>query len=171
VLGGTGQVGVAVARRLLGSGWDVDLTGRNRPRLGAEGARFLRSDRTDADDLRAAIGSGVDLLVDNVCYTAEQARLLLPFLDLVGSTVMVSSKAVYVDANGNHSNSDEPPRFDGPIREAQATLAPCDADYRTREGYGANKVAAEQVFLDSGSPVTVVRPSKVHGAGAFRPRE
>ncbi|MGH8981011.1 MAG: NAD-dependent epimerase/dehydratase family protein, partial [Acidimicrobiales bacterium] len=39
------------------------------------------------------------------------------------------------------------------------------------EGYGPNKVAAEQVLLDSGHPVTVLRPSKVHGAWSRRPRE
>ena len=44
-------------------------------------------------------------------------------------------------------------------------------DHESREGYGANKVAAEHVLLDSGRPVTVLRPSKVHGAGAARPRE
>ena len=67
---------------------------------------------------------------------------------------MISSKAVYVDAAGNHSNSDDPPRYDGPIRETQPTLAPLDIDYRSREGYGANKVAAEHVLLDSGLPVS-----------------
>ena len=44
-------------------------------------------------------------------------------------------------------------------------------DHTTREGYGANKVAAEQLLLDSGLPVTVLRPSKVHGAGARLARE
>jgi nucleoside-diphosphate-sugar epimerase len=84
---------------------------------------------------------------------------------------MLSSKAVYVDAAGNHSNSDVRPRFDGPIRETQPTVAPSDIGYMTREGYGANKVAAEQVFLGSDRPVTVVRPSKVHGPGSANPRE
>lgn len=171
VLGGTGQVGVAVARRLLAAGWEVELTGRNAPRVDVDGARFLRSDRTDPDDLRAAIGAGADLLVDNVCYTAAQARLVLPFLDLVGSTVMLSSKAVYVDDEGRHSNSPGGPRFREPIRETQPTLPPGDMPYDSPEGYGPNKVAAEEVFLDSGQPVTIVRPSKVHGAGAENPRE
>ncbi|HST25713.1 MAG TPA: NAD-dependent epimerase/dehydratase family protein [Gaiellaceae bacterium] len=171
VLGGTGQVGVAVARRLIAAGWEVDLTGRRPPRVEVDGARFLRSDRTDPDDLRAALGAGADLLVDNVCYTADQARLLVPLLGVVGSTVMLSSKAVYVDAAGNHTNSDIRPRFDGPIPETQPTMAPGDMPYDSREGYGANKVAAERVFLDSGRPVTVIRPSKVHGPGAERPRE
>ena len=84
---------------------------------------------------------------------------------------MLSSKAVYVDAAGNHSNSDTRPAFDGPIAEGQPTMAPGDGDFRTREGYGANKVAAEQVLLDSGLPITVLRPSKIHGAGAAQPRE
>src|SRR6476659_4738154 len=62
VLGGTGQVGVAVARRLLNAGWDVDLTGRHHPNLEVEGARFIRSDRSDPSDLRTAFGAGADLL-------------------------------------------------------------------------------------------------------------
>jgi nucleoside-diphosphate-sugar epimerase len=171
VLGGTGQVGIAVARRLLAAGWEVDLTGRNPPRADVGGARFLRSDRTDPGDLRSAVGDGADLLVDNVCYTAEQARAIIPLLGAVGSTVMLSSKAVYVDEEGRHPNSDEPPQFAGPIRETQPTMAPRGIDYMSREGYGANKVAAEHVYLDSGLPVTVLRPSKVHGPGAARPRE
>jgi nucleoside-diphosphate-sugar epimerase len=162
---------VAIARRLIAAGWDVDLTGRNTPRVEVEGARFLRSDRTDPDDVRDAIGAGADVLVDNVCYTAAHARMLLPLLDVVGSTVMLSSKAVYVDAAGNHSNSDVRPDFGGPIKETQRTLPPGDMPYHSREGYGPNKVAAEQVLLQTGRPVTVVRPSKVHGPGSANPRE
>ncbi len=175
VLGGTGSIGRATARRLLASGWDVDLTGRdpaNMPsELEAAGARFIPGDRDDPAHLAAAIGDGVDLLVDNVCYTAEHARLLLPLLDGAGSTVMLSSKAVYVDSAGHHTNSDVGPHFDGPIRETQPTMAPSDVDYNSREGYGANKVAAEHAFLDADRPVTVIRPSKVHGAGAQQARE
>ncbi len=44
-------------------------------------------------------------------------------------------------------------------------------DFNSREGYGRNKVAAEQVLLDSGLPVTVLRPSKIHGEAARPPRE
>ena len=79
---------------------------------------------------------------------------------------MISSKAVYVDDHGNHTNSPVAPHFDGPVTESQPTMAPGDGDFQTREGYGANKVAAENVLLDSGAPVTVLRPSKIHGAGA-----
>ena len=175
VLGGTGAIGRATAQRLLAAGWQVDVTGRDAARmpadLAADGARFLAGDRGDADHLLAAFGDGADLLVDCVCFTAADARLVLPLARAAGSTVMISSKAVYVDDAGNHSNSDVAPHFDAPIRETQPTMAPGDGDYMTREGYGANKIAAERVLLDSGSPVTVLRPSKIHGPGARRPRE
>lgn len=170
ILGGTGAIGRATASRLLAGGWEIELTGRDPSRmpaeLAAQGARFTRSDRRDVPELSAA-----DLLVDCVCYTPADATALLPLARQSGSTVLISSKAVYVDAAGNHSNSDVAPRFEGPVRETQPTMAPKDVDYDSREGYGANKVAAEQVLLDSGLPVTVLRPSKIHGAGSARPRE
>jgi nucleoside-diphosphate-sugar epimerase len=173
VLGGTGMIGRATARRLLASGWDVDVTGRDPARMPAElaDARFVAADRHDARRLAAAFAGGADLLVDCIAYTAADAELVVPLARDAGSTVLISSKAVYVDAHGNHSNSDVAPRFDGPIRETQPTMAPGAGDYRTRAGYGANKVAAEHVLLASGAPVTVLRPSKVHGVGTTRPRE
>lgn len=175
ILGGTGLVGRATARRLLASGWLVDVTGRDPARMPSDiasaGGRFIRAERHDAAGLRAALGDDADLVVDCICYTAADARLLVPLLGAVGSAVMISSKAVYVDSAGRHSNSDAAPSFGGPIRETQQTLAPSDADHTTRDGYGANKVAAEHVLLDSGHPVTVLRPSKIHGEGATRARE
>jgi nucleoside-diphosphate-sugar epimerase len=175
IVGGTGLIGRAIASRLLAAGWQVDLTGRNPAHLpvdvAAAGGVFVAVERDDPDQLLAALGDGADLLVDCICFTADDATRLLPLVREAGSTVMISSKAVYVDSAGNHSNSATAPHFDGPIRETQPTMAPGDADHTTPEGYGANKVAAEQVLLDSGRPVTVLRPSKIHGAGALRPRE
>lgn len=176
ILGGTGLIGRAAARRLLAAGWEVDVVGRDRARLpedvAAAGGRFVAADRHDPGALAAALGAGADLLVDCLCFTAAHARSLLPLLADVGSTVMISTKAVYVDADGNHVNSAATPDFDGPVRESQPTVAPReDIDHRSGEGYGANKVAAEQVLLDSGHPVTVLRPSRVHGDGTAKPDE
>lgn len=50
-------------------------------------------------------------------------------------------------------------------------MKPGDMPYNSPQGHGANKVAAEQVLLDGDLPVTVLRPSKVHGQGAAPPRE
>ncbi|HEY2327701.1 MAG TPA: SDR family oxidoreductase [Gaiellaceae bacterium] len=164
ILGGTGAIGRATAWRLLTSGWEVEVTGRDpahlpRP-LAAAGVRFS-SDPTP----------GAELIVDCICFTAADAARLVELARDAESTVMVSSKAVYVDDAGNHTNSPVKPRFDGAIKETQPTMAPSFGDYTTAEGYGGNKVAAEQVLLDSGLPVTVLRPSKIHGAGSRQPRE
>ncbi len=173
ILGGTGAIGYAVARRLLDLGWRVELTGRDPAHRPPDlpGASFAPVARDDGEGMRALLGGGAHLVVDCACYTARQAEALLPLLGDVGATVMISSKAVYVDAEGRHSNSRSAPRFDGPIREGQPTLAPSDAPFDSPEGYGANKAAAEAVLLESGLPVTVLRPSKVHGAWSRRPRE
>jgi nucleoside-diphosphate-sugar epimerase len=140
--------------------------------VAAAGGQFVAADRGVSGELAATLGAGADLLVDCLCFTAEDARGLLPLLDDVGSAVMISTKAVYVDAEGNHVNSATAPDFGGPVRESQPTMAPReDIDYRSADGYGANKVAAERVLLDSGHPVTVLRPSRVHGDGTSKPDE
>lgn len=175
IIGGSGLVGRAISRRLLSTGWDVDVLARNAAHLPADlagsGVRFVAADRADGATIASAFGDGADLLVDCACFTGTHARALLPLAGNAASTVMISSKAVYVDAAGRHSNSADPPQFDGPILETQPTLAPGDMDFNSREGYGRNKVAAEQVLLDSGLPVTVLRPSKIHGEAARPPRE
>ena len=169
------MIGRAAARRLVRAGWQVDLTGRDPAHMPLDlteaGARFIPADRADPDALRQALGEGADLLVDCICFTAADARTLLPLAAHATSTALISSKAVYVDAYGNHSNSDTPPDYGGPVTENQPTLPPGDVDHRTREGYGPNKVAAELVALDSGLPISILRPSRVHGVGSERPRE
>src|SRR5687767_2128276 len=105
ILGGTGTIGRAAARRLLAAGWDVAAVGRDRSHLpedvAAAGGRFVAADRNESRDLAAVLGAGADLLIDCLCFTAAHARGLLPLLDDVGSTVMISTKAVYLDAAGN----------------------------------------------------------------------
>jgi nucleoside-diphosphate-sugar epimerase len=175
IIGGSGLVGRAISRRLVAANWQVDVVGRDPsnvpPDLAEAGVRFFAVDRADASALASAFGQGADVLVDCVCYTGAHAEALLPLARDAASTVMISSKAVYVDAAGRHSSSDDPPQYDGPIPESQPTLPPGDMPYNSREGYGPNKVAAEQVLLNSGLPVTILRPSKIHGEGARPPRE
>lgn len=179
ILGGTGAIGRSCAHRLTESGWDVTVTGRNRAAmpgsLARTGVSFLACDRQDHAgllDTLGALGPAPDLLVDAACYTAADVEVLLPLARDAGSVVLLSSKAVYVDDAGRTVNSDEPADYGGRISESQPTVAPrSDVYFDTREGYAVNKVAAEQAYLDSGVPVSVLRPSKVHGAGARRPRE
>ena len=169
------MIGRATARRLATAGWQVEVTGRDPahfpPDLAEAGIRFHAAERADAARLEAVLGAGADLLVDCICYTPADARLLLPLAEHATSTALISSKSVYVDAAGNHPQSDTQPDYGGPILESQPTMAPGDMDYRTREGYGANKVAAEHIALDSGLPISILRPGRVHGVGAKPARE
>jgi nucleoside-diphosphate-sugar epimerase len=175
VLGGNGQVGSAAAAALANIGWQVTSTGRTQSRfpqrLQDAGVRFSRSDRHHAQDLRMVLAEGADVVIDCIGYTAEHARMLVACRDSISSVVFIYSKAVYVDEHGRHANSAEPPEFAAPVTEQQPTLAPADIDFDSAAGYGPNKVAAEQVLLDSGLAVSVLRPSRVHGLGATRPRE
>lgn len=175
ILGGTGLIGRAVAHRLATTGWEVTVTGREAsrmpPELNALGVRFVSVQREDPAALASMVGSGADLVVDCVCFTADQAGLLVPLLSDIGSSVMLSSKAVYVDPQGRHMNSAQPPVFTTPVTEDTPTLPAGNGVVDSPLGYGTNKVAAEQRLLDSGYPVTVLRASKVHGVGASPARE
>ena len=94
IIGGTGAIGRATARRLLAAGWSVDLIGRNPARMprdiAAAGGRFIPAGRADRGQvqarggrrasggrragggrLEAAFGDGADLLVDCASYTAQ----------------------------------------------------------------------------------------------------
>ena len=175
VLGGNGPVGSTAALRLASAGWEVTSTGQAQRRfpqaLADVGVRFVRSDRYAADDLEQVLRTGADLVVDCVGYTAEHARLLVPFQQSIGSLVFISSKAVYVDDEGRHANSDEPPTFAGPCGPDATDDDALGCLLQLREGYGANKVAAEVALLDSGMSVQRLRPSRIHGVGAARPLE
>ncbi|MEO9140211.1 MAG: SDR family oxidoreductase [Jatrophihabitans sp.] len=176
ILGGTGAIGGATAARLAAGGWSVDVTGRNPTSMPHElsdaGVRFHRIERSEVAAIEHLVGGGVDLLVDLLAYRGAQVRALLPVMASAGCSVLVSTRAVYVDADGRHINGAEPPWFRAPIGEDNATLAPAgdEVDPFSREGYAPSKVAAEHVALDSGLPVTVIRPSKVHGRWARNAR-
>ncbi len=176
ILGGTGAIGGATAQRLSKKGWRVDITGRDRSAMPDEltvtGVRFHAIDRANAEAIGRLVGGGVDLLVDALAYRASDVEELLPVMRAAGSIVIVSSRAVYVDATGRHINGDEPPDFGAPLSESNPTLAPAAAgvDPFSRAGYAPSKVAVERIALGSGLPVTVIRPSKVHGRWARNAR-
>ncbi|WP_298346658.1 NAD(P)-dependent oxidoreductase [Ferrimicrobium sp.] len=171
ILGGTGAIGHAASQRLRANGWDVTLTSHTSPSSNKEHFISIIANRHDPHQLRRVLSGGADLLIDYLCYQADDAVMLLPYLSDITKTIMISSKAVDVDQRGRHSNSDKPADCAGPIDETCATLRPNGLEPNTREGYGANKIAAEETLLDSGASVAILRPSKIHGAHARRPRK
>ena len=171
ILGGTGAIGRATAHRLLDAGWQVDLTGRDPAHLpaalAAAGARFAVSDRGDPGQLAAILGDGADLLVDCVCFTAADATALLALARAADSTVLISSKAVYVDEAGHHSNSAVRPDFGGPVRETQPTPDPGAGTTRLRRATGRTRSRPSSCWTAACRSACCARPrSTARGPGS-----
>ena len=80
---------MAADQSRVGSG---RLTGRDGRRMPADladaGVRLFASDRRDSAALATVFGSGADLLVDAVCFTADDAATLMPHLADVTATAI-----------------------------------------------------------------------------------
>jgi len=167
IVGGTGNVGGAIARRLRDTGWDVTVASRSGGRPDElHGLRAVQLDRDDEGALAMAHGS--DVIVDVVPYERRHAEQLLE-LD-VGAIVAISSASVYADEHGRTLDEaqgvDDFPDFPLPIPETQPTVAPGDATYSTK------KVALELALLENGRvPATILRPCAIYGRGDRLARE
>src|SRR5712692_2966608 len=166
VLGVSGQIGTAVARRILAEGWSV--RGLHQPGAPLPGdlaaVEVVIGDRND-DAVLARVLGGADGVVDTIAYKSAHARQLLECARDVGALAVVSSVAVYADDRG-HSMDRPEPMFPVPVTESQTLVA---ADDMT---YGGGKVGLENVLLDAGKlPVTALRPAAVCGPGSRHLRE
>lgn len=140
ILGGTGQIGKAIARNLLTAGWDVSIASRGvrsvSEDLTARGAKFVAVDRENSQDLVRALNDGADALIDVTAYGPAEGRQLLDVQHGVGALVVVSSSSVYRDDLGrtlDEAAQNGFPEFPDPIAESQPTVAPGEANYSTRK--------------------------------------
>ncbi|WP_010203613.1 NAD-dependent epimerase/dehydratase family protein [Salinibacterium sp. PAMC 21357] len=170
VLGTSGQIGAAAIPALLRDGWTVRAGSRSAHDW-PDSVEGVLVDREIDESFRAALGQGVDVLVDCVAYTAAHARQIVNSADRIGSAVVISSISVYADAQGRTldeaSDEDSFPQLPLPIVESQR---------RTPAGpttYSSRKVAMEDVLLndDVRVPVSVLRPGAIYGPGSVHPRE
>ena len=169
LIGGNGMIGRAAARALAGDGWEVVALSRSGslPEGLAElGVQAAVADRGDDAQLRDALGSGADVVLDTMAFTREQGEQLNALAGLVGSLVVISSASVYADDEGRALDGEgETPRMPVPILETQRTAEPGDATYSTR------KAELEQTLLEGPLPATLLRACAIHGHGAKHPRE
>jgi nucleoside-diphosphate-sugar epimerase len=169
IVGGTGQTGTAIARTLAKSGWSVVVSARGERKAPAGDFEIVRLDRNEPGSLKAAIGDGVDLLVDVVPFRLEDAEQLLRLGDRCGAVIAISSASVYADESGRSLDEAQTPAelplFRAPIGEDQATVLPGPETYSTR------KVAIEQRLLAGAVPTTILRPCAVYGPRGSLSRE
>jgi len=170
LIGGTGLIGRAAARALAEDGWDVVAVSRSGTLpdgLAELGVESVVADRADDTQLRAALGSGADVLYDSVAMHREHGEQLNGLDGLVGSLIVISTGSVYADDAGRALDGEggEPPVLPVPIPETQRTAEPGDATYSTQ------KAELEQTLLQGPLPATLVRACAIHGPGAKNPRE
>jgi nucleoside-diphosphate-sugar epimerase len=169
LIGGNGMIGRAAARALVADGWQVVALSRSGtlPEGLAElGVQAVAGDREDDAQLRAALGSGADVVLDTIAQTRAHGEQLNGLDGLAGSLVVISTASVYADDQGRALDGEsEFPVLPVPVPETQQTAEPGDATYSTR------KAELEQTVLEGPLPSTVVRPCAIHGPGAKHPRE
>lgn len=173
IVGGGGQIGVAIATALLAKGWRVTLASRNAgvaiDALKRRGAAWVRLDRDAVGALDQALPARVDALIDTVAFDATHASQLLAVQGRVGALVVISSSSVYRDSLGRTLDEAREcgfPDFPAPIRETQPTVEPGPQTYSTR------KMALEQTLLNgSYIPVIILRPGALYGPFSTHPRE
>jgi nucleoside-diphosphate-sugar epimerase len=168
IVGGSGQIGQATARRLIDGGWRVTLAQR-RLLAPPDGCEVIELDRETPGAVARAIGPGVNAVIDTVAFDATHARQLLEVQQDVGAFVVISSASVYRDAQGRTIDEARVtgfPVFPEPIPEDHPTVEPGPQTYSTR------KVALERALLDGAHrPVTILRPGAIHGPHSTHPRE
>ncbi|MFZ0342906.1 MAG: NAD(P)-dependent oxidoreductase [Gaiellaceae bacterium] len=170
LIGGTGMIGRAAARALVGDGWEVVAVSRSGTLpdgLAELGVESVAADREDDAQLRVALGTGADVVLDTVAMGREHGEQLNGLAGLVGSLVVISTGSVYADDEGRALDGEggDPPAMPVPILEMQRTAEPGDATYSTR------KAELEQTLLHGPIPATLVRACAIHGPGAKLPRE
>ncbi|MCA1439557.1 NAD-dependent epimerase/dehydratase family protein [Ensifer sp. IC4062] len=168
IVGGTGQIGLAAARRLVGKAWEVTVVSRHATAL-PDNCRHIEGDARDAEKLRVVVGSDTDLLMSCVAFDAADAECLTEAGRAAGRIVAISSASVYRDDEGrtlDEASSRGFPAFSVPLTERSPTVAPGPETYSTR------KVAMESALLNRAAcPVTILRPCAIHGPESKHARE
>jgi nucleoside-diphosphate-sugar epimerase len=150
VVGGTGNISVAVVRSLLDVGHEVTIYNRGRTdRPVPKGVRVLLGDRHDRPAFEATMqAERFDAAIDMICYTADDAASDLRAFRGVRHLIHTSTVAV----------------FGGPLAELPTTE---DSPRRPVIPYGEGKVAADAVFAEATArgelPITVFMPAQTWG--------
>lgn len=171
ILGGSGQLGYAISRELIGKGWDVLLISRNNPSFSTAHSKLKHQslDRDCPDSLNRLLADGADVVIDLIAYTEKQARQLLHIQHTIGSFIILSTASVYCDDFGrslDEATTKGFPQFRSPLDELAPTISPHG------HSYSAQKLAIEELLLNRATiPVQVIRPAAIHGLYSQHPRE
>jgi len=154
LIGGTGLISTGITRQLDEAGHDVTCftRGESEARV-PDAVAFEHGDRSNPEDLAAARDAvDPDVVIDMVCFGPETAEDAVEvFAGEIEQYVFTSTVDVY-----------HRPLATNPVQE-DAAREPAVSEY------GANKAAAEDVFMDADAEgafaATVIRPWSTYGEG------
>lgn len=172
IIGGSGQIGYSAATALVKAGWRVKVGSRHsgRSKLWPDeiGVEAVTMNRSDNAAFSAALGSGCDLILDCAAYTPEDGRQLLSFADRIGSAIVISSLAVYVEAALRDAEGGAGRWRPLPVGFTEVHPTMCTST----DSYAGKKLALENTLLSAKSfPVTILRPGAICGPYSHYPRE
>jgi nucleoside-diphosphate-sugar epimerase len=161
IIGGTGILSRAIAQEAIVAGHDVTILtnglGELAEPIGIK--QHIICDRNQPNEFIAAIKNtqvkSWNLVVDVICYRADQAQSCLDAIHSISQHTIVISTAILYD-----------PDAPMPINES----APLGNSAMLGK-YGTEKTAMEQVWLKAwqteSHPVTILRPPHILGEGSF----
>ncbi|MFD7554890.1 NAD-dependent epimerase/dehydratase family protein [Streptomyces sp. NPDC059835] len=171
VIGGSRYFGKSLVAKARDAGHEVTLLNRGSSAPPA-GVDRLVADRDDEEALRAALGGRTfDTVIDQVCYTPQQAAVARRvFAGRTGRYVMTSTMEVY-DPATLPARAPGPTAGGGPVPLTEDSLDLLRAGQAWGHGpafeYADGKRRAEEVFLrDPVFPYVSVRTAHVLGGGA-----
>ena len=149
-IGGTGAISAACVAESVRLGHEVTVLNRGRTAVRPlpPGVATVTADVAEPGALEAVLAGGFDVVVDFLCFTAEDAaRAVAACRGRARQYVFISSASVYDRSRARLPVVESTPRWRDPA------------------GYTEAKMAAEDVFAAAyadGFPVTVVRPSHTY---------
>lgn len=150
VIGGYGNIGLGVTKKLLNEGYDVTvLTAKERTENPVPEAKCIIVDRKNEEAFRARVKDEYDCVIDLACMTKENAQQDYEVFRSLEHIVVASSGAAYGALHGSEL----------PIRESMKL----DPVWE----YGRIKKEMENFFqqkvLEENYPVTIFRPTVTYG--------
>ena len=169
IIGGTNFIGPSVVRQLVTMGHDVTLFHRGNTKADLpENVDFIYGERSQLHDYKSEFESlSPDVVVDMICYTESEARMLMDvFKGITQRVVVISSMDVYRAYGailGKESGVAEVPLTEDSalrsslylLKEAPKRPLNAPADYE--------KIVVEKVVMSSELPGTIVRLPMVYG--------
>ncbi len=150
-VGGTGQISMAITRRLVKDGWDLYVLNRgNRTAELPDGVKTIIADINDEEAVLKAIdGMHFDCIGEFIGFTVDQVeRDYRLFKGRTDQYIYISSASAYHKPVGSY------------IIDEGTTLA------NPYWEYSRNKIACEEFLMkkyrEEGFPVTIVRPSHTY---------